>query len=60
MPKELRTWKLGDAYCGTAMEAINFALELSHSDDAAAIVFLNEWREGNLADWPDFQFEAQG
>ena len=59
MPAEKRAWKAGESYCGTAMEAINFALELAQTDDAAAIVFLHEWREGNLVEWPDFLFEPQ-
>ncbi len=51
------TWKRGMSYCGTAMEAINFALDLSLRDDAEAIVFLNDWREGDLTEWPEFEFE---
>ncbi len=53
----LTMWKPGDSYCGTAMEAINFALD--GLMDVSAIEFLEDWRTGNLAEWPEFQFEAQ-
>lgn len=55
----LTTWKRGQTYCGTPMEAINFALDLSHLDDSAAVIFLNDWRSGDLSAWPEFKFEAE-
>lgn len=48
-------WKLGDSYCGTALEAINFALD-TLSSYHEKILFLQSWREGDLREWPDFEF----
>jgi hypothetical protein len=61
---ELRTWKEGDAYCGTALEAINYALDASTGDgewfgSSERMDFLEAWREGNLSEWPEFQFVPQ-
>ena len=53
----LTTWKPGDSYCGTAQEAIDFALDGIMNPDALG--FLEDWRQGNLADWPEFEFEAK-
>lgn len=52
----LRKWKAGDAYCGTALEAINFALDRVGDYDNS-VEFLRAWREGNLREWPEFEFE---
>lgn len=38
--------------CADALAAINFALDYKRCDDALA--FLHDWREGNIADWPEF------
>lgn len=53
-----RHWKHGDAYCGTALEAINFALD-SVDGPWEKMEFLRAWREGDLEEWPEFTFEAQ-
>lgn len=37
---------------GTAMDAINFALDTSQGLECED--FLRAWREGDLAEWPDF------
>lgn len=51
-------WNPGDSYCGTAQEAINYALDKLDSSYSEQIQFLQDWREGNLRDWADdFEFE---
>lgn len=35
-----------------ANDAINFALSLD--DRFEAVMFLKDWREGNLSDWPEY------
>lgn len=51
---KLRGWVKGDPYCGTALEAIDFAIE--HDAGTFCAEFLTAWREGDLAEWPEFKF----
>lgn len=37
---------------GTALQAVNFALD--HEDSGDTNTFLRCWREGDLAEWPEF------
>lgn len=39
---------------GTALQAINFALDKTGLAPEQTEIFLWGWREGNLDDWPDF------
>jgi|GEM_PF-5948954 len=58
----LRSWKPGDSYCGTALEAITYALDASYEEGFGSherLEFLEHWREGDLSQWPEFKFEAQ-
>jgi hypothetical protein len=57
MTKELRSWKQGDSYCGTALEAIEFALKVDGAFETRQ--FLMDWSEGELEDWPEFKFKPQ-
>lgn len=54
---EMSAWKPGDSFCGTPIEAINYALDtLASSYDCS--LFLEDWRAGDLRDWPEFTFKA--
>lgn len=52
------SWKRGDAYCGTALEAINYALD-SELPELEIYYFLEYWRQGDLSHFPEFKFEAK-
>lgn len=57
--KILRGWGPGDPYCGTANEALDYALDVLNISYSEAFTFLHDWRDGDLRDWPDFKFAVQ-
>lgn len=62
MADELRGWKPGDAYCGTAQEAIDYVLDANYDEGfglSDRMEFLERWREGDLSEYPEFRFKPQ-
>lgn len=53
------SWTPGQSYCGTALEAVEFALEQRNSDGFELRAFLFSWKEGDLTEWPEFKFESE-
>ena len=45
---------------GTAMQAINYALDVEMEHECDCSGFLRAWREGDLGAWPDFYVWLKG
>lgn len=53
MPIDPRTGReVGDH--GTALQAIEWALDCLDDHDGYVVPFLKAWREGNLDEWPEY------
>lgn len=49
-------FELGLPSLGTPVQAIQYALQMAENgDDRAALLFLRDWSEGDLSDWPHFR-----